>query len=73
MSDIEIKSWGDLALYLVLVGLVVAGLMGFKSCSCSTKAKAMALKSSDWGPIQGCIVETKKGDKIDIQRYRVVD
>lgn len=72
-DSIEIKSFGELLIYAVLVVLIVAALMGFKSCQCGTKAKAMDLKSSSWGPIQGCIVETQKGDKIDIERYRVID
>lgn len=58
---------------VLLLGLIMGGGCAFSSCSCATKAKAMDLKSSSWGPIQGCIVETQKGQKIDIDRYRVIE
>jgi hypothetical protein len=56
----------------VLLGIILVFAGMVSSCSCKMKSKAMGL-NYDFGMIQGCIVETKDGQKVDIKNYRVID
>jgi hypothetical protein len=57
---------------ILMAALIVWGAFGLNSCVCTTRAKAIDLKST-WGPVQGCIVETKSGQKVDIEKFRVIE
>lgn len=53
-----------------IIGILVSIPVG-ASMSCGSKAKAMNMRS-DWGPIQGCMIETKPGQWTPIENYRVL-
>ncbi len=62
-------SWLGIILGLASIAMMGLVSLAFNSCQCSVKARAMEFKSS-YGPIQGCIVETKDGAKVQLEKYR---
>lgn len=54
--------------YLILTALFMIGYFIFSPISCSSKFPGM---STDWGPIQGCLVNTSEG-WIPAENYRVL-
>jgi hypothetical protein len=54
---------------LIIVGI---GALGFNVYSCNSKASMMGRKSS-WGPVQGCMVQTKDGNYMPLNSVRTID
>ena len=60
----------DWLIVAAIVGILIFIPIG-ASMSCSAKGKAMNIRS-DWGPIQGCIIEPKPGQWVPLQNYRAL-
>ena len=60
----------EAAIVAAIIGILIWIPVG-ASMTCSAKAKAMKIRS-DWGPIQGCMIEPKPGQWVPLQNYRVL-
>lgn len=58
------------SLFVLVVILIIYSLIDWATCS--AKADRMDI-DSDYGPIQGCMVEARPGKWVPLERYRVVD
>lgn len=58
------------AISTIVVTTTVA--FGLSYGSCSAKSEKMGMNYS-WGMLQGCMIEHRPGQWIDINRYRVID
>lgn len=73
MSD-ELKQ----VVFVVIVFLVIpiAAIVGaamlLDSASCASRSKQMGMAHS-WGPLQGCMIEYKPRQWIDIKKFRATD
>lgn len=65
------KGFGEVIVLVVLCAVICFGSLTFAYWKCDSKATAMKLPFS-YGPIQGCMVETKNG-VFPIEAVRSVD
>lgn len=63
------ESTGEIVLSIVAFFIVLLCVFAFNSCECHIKSRAMGFKS-DYGPVQGCMIEPKPGIKVPFKSYR---
>jgi prepilin-type N-terminal cleavage/methylation domain-containing protein len=64
--------------FTLIEALIVAAIVGIliwlpvgAYLTCSAKGKAMGLRT-DWGPIQGCIIEHEPGQWVPLENFRAL-
>lgn len=67
MSENGIEFYGS----LVIAACLAMGSCAYRDYSCSSRADRMSMKHS-WGPVQGCMVQTKQGWR-PIEAIRDID
>lgn len=71
-SDDKVSIFIDVLGIAMMITAVILGTTVLPLAACRAKAKGMGVPCT-WGPLQGCMITTPRGQVIPIDQYRVIE